>query len=421
MAHHLAEAICELAAPQLQPCFIRVQTYTEHFPSQMLLLHVRARRLAAGIEVAVYHGVAQDEMATIGHLGWEGTLFAVPRTQAGLEQFAADLLSTSPDDYDELDVVKMELPARPVDGGVWGIVHLDLLPPALVRASEQGTNSPDMAHHLAEAICELAAPPLQPSFIRLVARQGDFPSLTLLLHVRPRQLVAGAEVAVYSGNAEDEEATVARVSRRGNIFALRQTQAGLEQFVSDLIDTSPEEWDDRPCKLALPLKHSPYSEAWDSMQIQLLPPSDVQLRAGGSVSPHHVRLSLPSVFVSEGQAAAVEVYNRADAYAHNQKVRKRMLAEHAEKERQAAAAAAGVSNSSGAAAGAGVSATAYVPDDPDSPAQFEQKYRQLRDETMAEVQAALLATLRQALRWRGTIEFPGSPPLPPSAGNPADP
>lgn len=102
----------------------------------MLLLHVRPRRLAAGIEVAVYHGITQDEEATVGYLCWEGTLFAVPRTQAGLEQFAADVLQTSPDDYDGLDVVKMELPAHSTDTS-WSSVQLDLLAPGLLRASER--------------------------------------------------------------------------------------------------------------------------------------------------------------------------------------------------------------------------------------------------------------------------------------------
>ncbi len=39
----------------------------------------------------------------------------------------------------------------------------------------------------------------------------------------------------------------------------------------------------------------------------------------------------------------------------------------------------------------------------------------LRDEAMAQLHTALLAMLRQALRFRGTLEFPGAPPVPSAA------
>lgn len=50
-------------------------------------------------------------------------------------------------------------------------------------------------HPLAEAIAELAAPPLRPSYIRIqLYHMFEFieeSSVTLLLHVRPRHLAAG--------------------------------------------------------------------------------------------------------------------------------------------------------------------------------------------------------------------------------------
>ena len=274
-----------------------------------------------------------------------------------------------------------------------------------------------MAHYLAEAICELAAPPLQPSFIRLVARQGDDPNLAILLHVRPHQLSAGLEVAAYSGIAQGEEATEVHIRRQGTVFAVRQSQAGLEQFVADLITTSPEEYDDRACKLLLPFEYSKYGAAWDSMQLDLLAPSEVQL--GAPVGPGMLRVSLPSVFQTEGRAAAVEVENRAAIYGWRQR--------HLKEQQQQAAAAAGVGSSPGASGGASSgAASAAALERPDNPAEFEHKYLALRGEAMAQLQATLLAMLRQALRYRGRIEFPGAPPLPPAApaapaGDGADP
>lgn len=43
---------------------------------------------------------------------------------------------------------------------------------------------------------------------------------------------------------------------------------------------------------------------------------------------------------------------------------------------------------------------------PDGPEVFQTKWRAMRDEAMAQLQAALLALLRQALSYRGRIEFP---------------
>ncbi len=231
-----------------------------------------------------------------------------------------------------------------------------------------------MAHYLAESICELAAPPLQPSFIRLVAHHGDYPTLVLLLHVRPRQLAAGIEVAVYSGTAEDEEGTQADVSRQGAVFAVQQTQAGLEQFAADLIASSPEEYDDGagPCQLTLPLYHSAVAgAAWDSVQLHLLPPSTVQASAQqGQLSPDWLSIVMPTLFTPREALAAAEVRNRATAYAHKQDALKRRLEQH---KREQAAAAAG--SPAAIAAGSGTAATtAAPPPQPDSEAEFQQKF-----------------------------------------------
>lgn len=180
-AQHLAEAICELAAPRLQPCFIRLQEYTEggcaalvvamctlelgltpcsgcpdclchpqqtslllplplaDAPMQTVLLHVRPRHLAAGLEIAVYSGYVQyaDEDEVACAMNTEGTVYAVPRTEAGLERFAADLTAAGPEYWSAYGAWTLAIPLGCSDlDHSWREVALHLLPPTAVRASQ---------------------------------------------------------------------------------------------------------------------------------------------------------------------------------------------------------------------------------------------------------------------------------------------
>lgn len=111
---------------------------------------------------------------------------------------------------------------------------------------------------------------------RRLPRAG-FPTLLLLLHVRPRQLAAGLEVAVYSGRAEDEEGGTACMCLDAPVFAVPRTQAGMERFVANLIAASPAELSEEgPATLNLPTKHSSWDRGWMSVQLDLLPPAEVQ-------------------------------------------------------------------------------------------------------------------------------------------------
>lgn len=294
-----------------------------------------------------------------------------------------------------------------------------------------------MAHHLAEAILELAAPPHQPCFIRMQARPAmrlvppsrvhrgwehgcrnqpstallalqarvDYvPTQLLLLHVRPRSLAAGLEIAVYSGITEDEEGTTARVGRQGTLYAVPRTAAGLDAFVADLLAASPEEWDDDgPNRMTLTTRASVYDESWDSVDLDLLPPGKVQAGPlqGGNGDQSWVTVRMPMFFDSNAPATA-RVVNDAALYARSQVQLKRQLEEQ---QRKAAAAAAAEAASTPAAA-----------QQPDSQAVFEQKWRPMRDRAMAELQATLRAVLGLALRYRGPIELPlAAPPAAPAA------
>ena len=68
---------------------------------------------------------------------------------------------------------------------------------------------------------------------------AGFPTLMLLLHVRPRPLSAGLEVAVYAGSTEDEEGTTAFMGRQCTVFAVPHTHSGFQQFISDLVAAGP--------------------------------------------------------------------------------------------------------------------------------------------------------------------------------------
>ena len=182
--------------------------------------------------------------------------------------------------------------------------------------------------------------------------------------------------------------------------------------MSDLLATSPEEWDHSlgiPCKLELPPHYSPAAQEWHSMHLHVLPPSEVRASLYEG-RPSQLSVDMPSVYDAADHAlASAEVHNRAATYSSKQDALQRQL----QKLRLQQAAAA-------AAAEAGAAAAPHP--QPDSQTEFQRKYGQLRNEVMAELQAALLATLRQALRYRGAAEFPAAPPpLPPAAAAAAAP
>ncbi|PRW45075.1 TRANSPARENT TESTA 12-like [Chlorella sorokiniana] len=106
---------------------------------------------------------------------------------------------------------------------------------------------------------------------------GGYPTLTVLLHIRPRPLAAGLEIAVYTGHAEDEECNSAYLGRQGILFAVPRTQAGLERFASNLVDGASEGFgQDGPGTLALPAKHDKWYRGWCRVQLDMLLPEEVQ-------------------------------------------------------------------------------------------------------------------------------------------------
>lgn len=118
--------------------------------------------------------------------------------------------------------------------------------------------------------------------------------------------------------------------------------------------------------------------------------------------------------------------NEGSSYAYRQRAIKRQLTEQQRKAKAAAregAAASGGSAGAAAAAGtsAGAAATPAAPaaaapaQQPDDDKVFQRKWKAMRDQAMADLQAALTAALRQAVRFRGLTELALAPPEAPAA------
>ena len=153
-------------------------------------------------------------------------------------------------------------------------------------------------HPLAEAICELAAPPGAPTYLRLQAYGGDnngvhAPSFAVLLHLRPRHHAAGLEIAVHCAMAEAEEdgfVSCTLAPEAGVLYAVPQTAAGIDGFVQDLINTGS--WEFQGDTRSLRLHTRPNGASWSKVQLQLCAAAEVGVARG----PDWVRLRFPPLF-----------------------------------------------------------------------------------------------------------------------------
>ena len=270
-----------------------------------------------------------------------------------------------------------------------------------------------MAHPLAEAICELAAPALQPSWIKLVATSTWYrgPGQCLVLHMRPRRLAAGLEVIAYTGWAENDESTVMRLRRRGLLFALPPTDSGLARFAADVLAAGPYDTnDDGDSVGSFVLSQQPtVYPAWKAARCDLLDAAHVWAAAlpPEAADEYTAGLSFPSPYAlpNEGRLplASVEVDNSSASYVDGQDTLKRNKWKR--------------ENSAEVAAAVPAARPDIMQAEPDSPEQYQRRYRQLRDESMAELAATLATLLRTAARYRGSAELPlPPPPAAPAAG-----
>lgn len=245
-------------------------------------------------------------------------------------------------------------------------------------------------HDLALAVADLAAPRLAPSacVVQLLSANWQ-PRAVLLLRIRPRELAAGLEIAVHSGDPAG--ATDAEMSVRGALYDVPATPAGIQRFADDLVGGGG--WGCADASLRddygrLKLQLSPVDDGpnWRGVVISLTDPSYLWI----SGRPNNADFfSLYWPHPTNGVDARVlgfsDVSSEAFMYTHEQ---------HRLRSRRGRARAAA----------------------PDSPVVYREKRRQLVDADMAALRSALASTLGLACRYRGQIDMPlPPPPAPPAA------
>ncbi|KAL4422514.1 hypothetical protein ABPG75_008711 [Micractinium tetrahymenae] len=108
-----------------------------HGMIETLVLRIRPRPLAAGLEVAVYSGVSETQEGDEAVLDRAGALYAVPATAEGIRAFAHTLVhssaGTESDMLDDNNGFRLEEAPHAFTYG-WESVQLDLLDPQAVSA-----------------------------------------------------------------------------------------------------------------------------------------------------------------------------------------------------------------------------------------------------------------------------------------------
>jgi hypothetical protein len=241
-------------------------------------------------------------------------------------------------------------------------------------------------HSLAEAICELAAPPQEPTYLRLQAYHGDTPSFAVVvLHLRPRHHAAGLEIAVHCAVVEEEELVYyVDAAEAGVLYAVEQTAAGIEAFVQDLITTGS--WEYEGDTNSLRLYTTPDAANWSKVDLQLCAATAVH-----ASRQQGVRLSFPPPFIvsARGTICSAAVHNGSDAYNEEQQA---LMQQPHQRPR-------------------GIL--------PDSKEVFQRTFRALRDSAMQSLASMLASMLRQACLFRGSVPVP--PPAPAAEAAAADP
>lgn len=222
--------------------------------------------------------------------------------------------------------------------------------------------------------------------LTLQAHDSGWPTLLLLLHVRPRADAAGLEIAVHSGVTDADAGNVARMHRHGALFAVASTTAGLEAFAADVLATSPEV-PDPECgtapyvsyRMMLPtyrLSDDRTPVPWDSVHLDLLAPDQLYIEAPWD-DESWVSVSMPFDDYDSGDIPFNSHIARSPAFVM-------------------------VDNPS---AGGAAAPTPGQAEHPDGDAVSELTWRPMRDRAMADLQAALASMLRQAVCYRGRIEL----------------
>lgn len=262
-------------------------------------------------------------------------------------------------------------------------------------------------HPLAEAIAELAAPPVAESFL-FIHPEDSFRAL--LLHLRPRRLAAGLEASVRCGRLFDLEGQPkCELHRSGPVFAVSsvplacgarqhaELAADIDGFVAELVEASWTYRIDFGVCLQLPERASElsgsYARSWQRVELLLLPTAAL---GAAPLAGDHISLRLPAI--DDPVLCASFVDGRSVAYA------RRQAAVREERRRRSSLLEAVEWGNAEA-----LVELATLPDQGanyDDDAAMEARYAQLRSDDMRRLAAALANILKLACRFRGVANTP---------------
>lgn len=140
-----------------------------------------------------------------------------------------------------------------------------------------------MAHQLAAAICDLAAPPVKPTFLRIILQmeEGNVMPCAAVLHTRGRG--GSAEASVHTGYVTEPFDPEPIVNVSAPAYLLPSSAAGVDLFARDLVASLS--WPhpmqapltDQICSLTPPAQYNPALN-WTSAELALIPEDAVKAR-----------------------------------------------------------------------------------------------------------------------------------------------
>ncbi len=272
-------------------------------------------------------------------------------------------------------------------------------------------------HPLAEAIAELAAPPVAESFLLFFLKADSIHQPHgLVLHLRPRRLAAGLEACVRCGVWErgDGQASF-QMLPSGPVFAVSSVPlaygeqqhavlaADIDSFVAQLLDATCTYPGTGGVRLQLPEQASElnriYARTWDSVTLVLLPSTLGEAPAAAGRVRWRIAAGAASVLCESVVAGRSVAYARRQAAVREEQQRRSALQ---------VAADAGDAESTAALAALPAEPAAGYDDD----AAMEARYAELRADDMQRLAAAISNMLKLACRFRGTVSTPtGAQPV----------
>lgn len=269
-------------------------------------------------------------------------------------------------------------------------------------------------HPLAEAIADLAAPPVAETYLIIhpgVRNEYGYP--VLLLHLRPRRVAAGLEASVRCCRSlVIDEDWCCELWQSGPVFAVSSLplacgaqQRDIDSFAAELLEAGWHFSDGINVQLHLPERACEYSTTgtaehlpWQRIHLQLMPAAAFEAVAAPVDRVRlHLRGAEPNsaapVVVSQSCVQGCSIpYARHQAEARQERQERSMLQEAAE---------GGDAEAVAALASLPPPATDY-----DDDASMQAHYAELRADDMRRLAAAISNLIKLACRFRGMASHP---------------